>query len=103
MTTYEVLGKEIEVYDKTPNEEFDVIVDFSEALGADSISSAASIVSPSGELVVLQTSNDSTKAQVFLDAGVVDKQYEVIVSIVSANAPPRKFDKSFFVRIVPTT
>lgn len=105
MTTFQVQGREIEVYDIDKDEFFDVTLDFaSDMATGEDIAAASSVVSPTGELVIFQTTFTGDKAQVWLDPGgaVNGTLYHITTRVTTNSNPPREFEHSFYVRVRDT-
>lgn len=84
---------------KDPNEVLDYVLDWSDRLDTgDTISTSTwSIVTSSPALVIDSESETTTTATVWLSAGTVDVDYELLNRVVTAAG--RTMDQTVFIRI----
>lgn len=81
--------------DKDPNEVLDFTIDWSETLGADTISSSSWIV-PSG-ITEDSDTNTATTTTIWLSGGTEDERYSLVNRIVTLGG--RTFDQTVRIRV----
>ena len=90
--------KEI-VFEKDPSDVVDYELDFSGLLQSDSISTATSSVEE-GNVTVDSTTVTGNKVSVFISGGSAGVKSKVTMTIVTTNATPRTYERSFYIRVL---